>query len=407
MKAADKRTTSGDRKLYLFFFVSFFCIFAITSAGDTPYNYFIRLADALLHGRLYLNEAPVWLSELVPAGNEKWFVVQPPMPALLALPFVAFFGIDFPQQILAHIVGATIAVVSMMIAKVIVKKRSVMIWTALLTGVGTIMWYESATGSVWYLGQLTAALFLLLGIYETITKKRPFLVGLALGAAYLSRVHTILSILFFIHMLRDELFSATAFKSRRFIQTINWRKNIYFALGLGVFLSLNALYNFLRFGVIWDKGYFLIPGILNEPWFSKGMLNVAYMKDHLELLFVKLPLFSQEHPYIKPSWYGLAIWITTPAFLLALLAPMKNKAVWVSWISIFLIFLILSLRGGTGWTQFGYRYAIDFHAFLIFLTLLGIKKTGLKKYYWVLLFIGIIVNLWGVVWINKFGWVQF
>lgn len=349
----------------------------------------------------------MWLSELVPAGNQKWFVVQPPMPALLALPFVAFFGISFPQQVLAHIVGATIAVVSMMIAKVVVGKKSVMIWTALLTGVGTIMWYESATGSVWYLGQLTAALFLLLGVYETLTKKRPFMVGLALGAAYLSRVHTILSIVFFVYMLRDELFNIAALKTRRFMQVINWKKNIYFASGLGVFLFINALYNYLRFGVIWDKGYFLIPGILNEPWFSKGMLNIAYMRDHLELLFWKLPLFTSEHPYIKPSWYGLAIWITTPAFFVALRAPLKNKTVWVSWISILLIFLILSLRGGTGWTQFGYRYAIDFHAFLIYLTLLGIKKTGLKNYYWVLLFIGIVVNLWGVLWINKFGWVQF
>jgi hypothetical protein len=41
-----------------------------TKANPTPYNYFVRLADAFLHFRLYLLENPPWLNELVPfQGN--------------------------------------------------------------------------------------------------------------------------------------------------------------------------------------------------------------------------------------------------------------------------------------------------------------------------------------------------
>ena len=37
-----------------------------TSSDPTPFDYFVRLADAFLHGRLSLLEAPSWLNELVP-----------------------------------------------------------------------------------------------------------------------------------------------------------------------------------------------------------------------------------------------------------------------------------------------------------------------------------------------------
>jgi hypothetical protein len=58
-----------------------------------------------------------------------------------------------------------------------------------------------------------------------------------------------------------------------------------------------------------------------------------------------------------------------------------------------------------GWTQFGYRYAIDFYPFLTLLTIKGVTKTGLRWHHWLLLFIGILVNAWGVIFINKLGFV--
>lgn len=417
MKAPKRMAPTELKKLGVFVFIISFFIFFATSAGNTPHNYFTRLADALIHGRLYLTEAPSWLSEVVPVQPDKFYVVQPPMPAILAIPFVLFFGIEFPQQILAHLVGAAVAVAIMYLAYVITEQRRVAVFGALLGSIGTIMWFESATGSVWYLGQLVAVLFLLLGIIESITSKRPFLVGVFLGAAYLSRIHTVLSLPFYFIALKDQFFSeslisslnlSTLYKRRlSLLKQLKWKALLQFALGAGIFFLLNAVYNYARWGAIWDKGYFLIPGILDEPWFSKGMLNIAYIPDHLQLLFLRLPNIVQGFPYIQPSWYGLAIWLTTPLFLLTIKAPWKPLLTKMSWVAIGLIFLILGLRGGTGWTQFGYRYAVDFHAFLLYLLFLSIKRTGLKRYHWLLLIFGIMVNFWGVLWINKYGWVSF
>ncbi len=369
----------------------------VTSGGTTPFNYFTRLADAFLHGKYYITENPQWLSELIPAGLNKFYIVYPPMPAILSLPFVLIFGANFPQQILAHLLGAGIVILTILISYKIKKNKQLAMWSGALIGFGSIVWFLSSVGSVWYLGQISSAFFLTAAIYEVVTRKRPILVGLLVGAAYLSRIHVIITLPFFLYAIGIGLN----------INKQNIKKLFLVGLGLFPFFAFDAIYNLVRFGVPWDKGYFLIPGLLTEPWMSKGIINIAYIPNHLQLLFLQLPKFLNIPPYIEPSWYGLAIWITTPAFIFSLKASLKEKINLFAWLAIFSILFIVSIRGGTGWTQFGYRYAVDFYPFLMFLTIKGVSKNNLRWYHWLLLAVAIVVNLWGVLWINKFGWVSF
>lgn len=120
-----------------------------------------------------------------------------------------------------------------------------------------------------------------------------------------------------------------------------------------------------------------------------------------------MPKIISQVPYIIPSWNGLAIWITTPTFLLSLLAPIKKRLVKLAWLAIFLISIVIFSHGSTGFTQFGYRFAVDFYPFLILLTIIGAYKIKNKKIYPFLILLSFIVNLWGVLWINKFEWVDF
>ena len=392
MRPAPKTyTIFGMKKLVVLFFVFSFIIYFFTSAGRTPYDYFTRLSSAFLHGKYYITENPSWLSELVPGPYGRFYIIQPPMPAILAMPFVFLFK-NFEQQILAHILGASLIVLTMILSFRIKRDIKLALWSGLLIGIGSIIWYEASSGSVWYLGQITSAFFLTAALVESYGKRRPALIGFFLGATFLSRIHVILSLPFFLYVI---------FQNKK-----DFLKKL-FLLGLGMapFFLFNFLYNFLRFGSIFDKGYFLVPGIYSEPWFSKGMLNIAYIPEHLRILFLMLPKFLSKPPYIEPSWYGLAIWITTPAFIYVVFANIKENITKLSWLSIFLIFTLVSLRGGTGWTQFGYRYAIDFYPFLTLLTIKGVTKTGLRWHHWLLLFIGILVNAWGVIFINKLGFV--
>lgn len=389
---AKTYTMLGMKKIVFFLFVSSFFIYFITSAGKTPYDYFTRLADSFLNGKYYLAENPSWLSELIPAGANKFYVVYPPMPAALAVPFRFLFEGRFEQQYLAHMLGAGITTLTFLLSWSVKKNRRLAVWAAITVGFGSIVWFLSSSGSSWYLGQASSAFFLTAALFESLNKKRPFLVGLLLGASFLSRLHTILSLPLFLYLLR---------RKDRF-------KN-YSMLGLGIlpFIAFNFYYNFIRFGTIFDKGYLLIPGILSEPWYQNGLFSLSYIPNHLKIIFASFPKFLKEFPYIVPSWAGLSIWITTPAFIYSFLADTKEWVVRWSWLVIILIALVVFSHGTAGFTQFGYRFAVDFYPILMFLTIKGTAKTGLKWHHWTLLSIGIIVNLWGVLWINKFGWVSF
>lgn len=314
------------------------------------------------------------------------------MPAILAMPFRFIMGNKFEQQFLAHILGAGITIFTMLISWNIKRDKKLMIWTGLLTAFGNIVWYLSATGSSWYLGQVSAVFFLTTAIYESLNKKRLFLTGVLLGAAYLSRIEIALSFPLFLFLYRDK----------------NWFTNyLKIIIGALPFLMFDFYYNLIRFGVFWNKGYMLIPGVLDEVWYKNGLINPINIPNHIKILFLSLPKFSRTFPFLTPSWAGLAIWITTPAFIYSLFANFREKVVKASWLSIVAISLLIFSHGTTGFAQFGYRFAVDFYPILIFLTIKGVARNGLKWHHWFLLCLSIIVNLWGTLWINKFGWVGF
>jgi hypothetical protein len=391
-------------RIPLFLFIATLIIYYITSGGTTPYNYFVYLADAFLHGRLYLTEHPSWLGELVPV-NGKYYVIYPPMPALVILPFVAFRGMAFDQTLGSILIGSLNSVLVYMLVKKFFfednKRANMMaLWMAILFSFGTIYWYLASVGSSWYFAHVTAVFFLFWALNEVFGKRRPLLIGILLGAAYWSRLPIIFSILFFLLMLRDEWSNGAG----EYVKSSkkNYILSIFkFSLGIGIFVCLNFLYNYLRFGSISDMAYYLQPGMMNEPWTREGLFNLIYIPSHLEILLFKGPLFLSTFPYIQPSWAGMAIWMTTPAFIFALKSP-RDEITLACWSAIIPVALLVMSHGGTGFTQFGYRYAMDFYPFLLILTVRGM---ALNWYHKLFIGISILVNLWGVLWINKFGWV--
>ena len=372
--------------------VAVFIIYLATSGGATPYNYFTRLAVSFLHGKYYLETNPSWLNELIPIANGKFAVVYPPAPALAAIPFVLIFGPNFQQQILSQIMGALAAFVWGVIAYQKSGKKLTSLWIFLLASLGNIIWFLSANGSVWYTGQVSAFLFLTLAIYESINERRLTLTIIYFGLGVLSRLQVGLTLPLIIFLNWNQL--------------KHLKKFISFALGLLFFGVIYGVYNYLRFGSFVQTGYGLIPGVLNEPWYKNGLFSFSYTLSNLKAMFATFPIIKKSFPYIIPSWGGLSIWITTPAFVYALSASVKNAQNILSWISLFLIAIVIFAHGGTGFTQFGYRYAVDFYPLILFLIVNAVSKAKLKWHHWLLLSISILINLWGVLFINKFGFVS-
>lgn len=381
------------RKILFLLAIAVFVVYFTTSGGATPYDYFIRLATSFLHGKYYLDSNLGWLNELIPIANGRFAVVYPPTPAIIAIPFVLIFGPNFQQQIMSQIMGALAAFVWGLIAYQKSGKKLTSFWIFLLAAFGNIVWYMSSNGSVWYLGQVSAYLFLTLTIYESLNRKRIPILSLYFGLSVLSRLEVVLALPLIIYLNRDKFRKIKMFFS--------------FILGLSFFGIIYGIYNHLRFGSFLQTGYSLVPGILKEPWYQNGLFNPINIPNHLKIILLTLPKLISSFPFIEPSWAGLAIWITTPAFFYSLRANIKEKAVQFSWVSIILISLLIFSHGETGFTQFGYRFAVDFYPIILFLIVEALGKEKLKWHHWLLLFISIFVNLWGVLWINKFGWVGF
>jgi 4-amino-4-deoxy-L-arabinose transferase-like glycosyltransferase len=370
----------------LFFFLLAFFAYLFFSPGKTAYNHFTLLADAFIKGKLYITADAPWL-EKIPINSMDFYVANPPMPAIISIPFVLIFGKDFPQNYIAAIVGGLIVSLIVILSLRIKNDYKLAIWSGLLAGFGNIIWFMSSVGSVWYFGQLVACMFLFAAIVESFGKKRIGLVGILVGAAFLSRINTIVCIPIFIYLLKDKLKNL---------------KNIFLLISsVGIFILINALYNFARFGVFWDKGYLLIPGVSTEPWYKYGVENPIYIPNNLKVAFISLPKRIPNFPFFKPTWGGMAIELTTPAFIFSLFASIKDKLIRFTWLAILLISLTVFMHGETGYAQFGYRFAVDFYPFLFLLTIKGVSKGNLKWYHWLLLIVSIGVNAWGVILINK------
>jgi hypothetical protein len=394
LRNISKIATMPDRKiLYLLLFFMSFVIFWLSGEGHpTYYDYYVRLSDAFLHGRLYLLEQPSWLNELIPC-DKGFYVVYPPFPAVVMMPLVAVFGVSLNQTLVSVFVGSLCVVMACVVAKDVGNvEGSMHVWSAVLFGFGTIFWYLASVGSAWYLAHVMSVFFLFMAIHEFLNKRRLMLVGLLVGASYWCRLPTILTLIFFAIIV--------------FNQHWNVSKSVLPLLklfaGASFFVGLNMLYNFIRFGTPFDVAYWLIPGILDEPWFSEGLFSLSYIPCNLATILMGLPVFISELPFVLPRWTGMAIWITTPAFIYAFRSNRKEAITGACWLAIVAVASVIFCKGCSGW-GFGYRYAMDFYPFLYILTVKGMGER-IRWHHKVLIVLSVLVNLLGVVWVNKFGW---
>lgn len=378
--------------------------YSFSAVKTTPYDYFILLGKQLLQGKYYLEEAPPWLNELVPDPElDRWYVVYPPMPAITSIPFI-LLGIE-SQTTISIIIGLINIYLIFLITKRLYSKK-IGIYLALAFGLGTNHWFLATEGSAWYFSHICAVFFLCLSILVLNIKQKGNLLvasskplhwlfsGLFLGAAYWSRLPSILALPFFIFLIFQN-------RHKHFINREIIQKLAYFLAACSLFLALNFFYNYLRFGTIWDVAYTLIPGVLDEPWYKKGIFHYSYIPRNALFAISKLPLLYEKFPFIKPSIEGMSLLLTSP-FIITTLLLIKNAQKWtlmLSFVSIAMLLLAFS-HGGVGFSQFGYRYGLEAILFLL-LSLGQIFKNKITEITFILLLIiSVIINFWGIYFIR-------
>jgi hypothetical protein len=239
------------------------------------------------------------------------------------------------------------------------------------------------------------------------------------------------------------------------------------------------LLNYLRFDSPFETGYGYTEQLRQDYLqfvYPHGLFDISYIQRHPPIILEQMPLFQTSGPYILPTWSGMAIWATTPAFFLAYFPNIRreprlwipgavilalaaglilsraiaqawntdwatmdiphglqflpfwlmiavaigaavrfsDKLVIACWAAIIPTGLFIFTFAATGWSQFGYRYALDFTPFLWLLVARAIGD-DMKWHHLALIGTGVLVNLMGVLWIYQFGpnltngweWVRF
>jgi hypothetical protein len=230
------------------------------------------------------------------------------------------------------------------------------------------------------------------GLAEAGGRRRPWLIGLCLGLAGLSRLPSFLNAPLFLYLAfagTDAHFSVKEPLKNR-------RESLEKVVSFGSFLGACALgyitYNVARYGTFQDLGYYH-PNYFREPWFQRGRFDITYIPRHFRAIFLEHPSRLDRFPFFQPKSGGTALIITTPAFLYALRARLSTRTV-VAAITLFLVFIPLVLHGVTGWSQFGYRFALDALPSFWLLTASGMRER-LNPLKIALIAFCVLVNGWG------------
>jgi hypothetical protein len=370
--------------------VYFACSAPQTRSEHTPYNHFALQAEAWLRGRLDLGGPPPAYAH----GNDfalfdgKWFVPFPPFPAVLLVPFVAAAGSAegvADGRIFLLLAGIAPAVLFLALEKLRVRgdsersERDDLGLTALFA-FGSVYFFSAEQGTVWYAAHVVGAAFAALYLWTALGGQRAWQSGLFLALGFATRT----PLLFAAPLFVFELFRAclphdvapswrafSALDRPRFVRGL-----LLFALPIALILGLTFAHNAARFGDPFEPGYRYLAVAWRARIEKWGLFNYHYLARNLGVMLTSLPWLGSSTAPFRMSGHGLALWVTTPAYLWLLWPKLTRPLHWALVVTAAAVAVPTLLYQNSGWVQFGYRFSNDYAVFLFALLALGGRRFG-------------------------------
>jgi hypothetical protein len=347
---------------------------------SSPYNNYVLLAQALLHGHAWI----AWPGNYIDAlpFNGQYYIIEGPMPAVLLLPFVAIFG-TLNQTALAVVLGAVAIGAAFELGERFGVPLQTNVWVCAFLLAGTDLLWCAMLGDVWFIAHVCAVCFTMLALVELAGSKRAWLVALWAGCAILSRFDLVLALPVYAYLLGDRE-RVRSFASVLVPIAVVW---------IG--------YNLARWGTWYDIGY--------TAWYHQdqaGMptgspFRLQYFPYELWSFFIQAPQRIAAYPYLAPSISGVALTWTSPALVLAFFARKPVRWVVALWVAAALCAAPNFVYYVNGFAQFGMRHALDFEPFLVALIFLAARER-LPRWGMALMAYSMVVGLWGVWFWNSF-----
>jgi hypothetical protein len=381
--------------------------------GPSDNTHFVSLAESYLHRQLSV------VGDRPPGDNdwahyrEHWYVVFPPLPALVILPAVAIWHSALWDRLFwAIFAGLGPALLYVLLRRLREERGSGrsahedLALTALFA-FGSAYYYTAVQGTVWFAAHVVACPLIALYALWSLGARRPLLAGLALGLCIATRPSTGgLALLFVIEAL-DQTRAPLPVDPQASPLTRFWQwlrscstraaipKLALFALPILISVAISCWLNQRRFGDPFEVGY----RYLRIRWSARietwGLFNYHYLAKNLAVFLAALPWLSAAAPYLRVSRHGLALWVTTPQYLLVLWPKRRSVLLQALAISAASVALLDLCYQNSGWIQYGYRFSLDYSVLLCALLALGGRRFGLGFY--ALLLIACAINLFGAL----------
>lgn len=390
-----------------------FTSFAVARTDTPSKAYWAELADAFLNGRLYLKN-PATNHDLT-FYNGQWYVPNPPMPALVLVPFVAWLGLDAVNMtVVSAVIGALNALVMWLFLRACSEHGLVRLseagvdWLTLTFVIGTNHLWLVTLAQMWFVSQLLTVLFVGLACLATVRSRSPWLIGLLLGCAVLTRPNIFPMAIFLagIYLFLNEADGIN-------LRTIDWRRFLTWGAQAAVpalsCVFLLLFYNRIRFDDWFDFGYVTINGApyILEAVQRYGMFHPHFFAENFRVMLLRLPRVepvidnlatdSFAGFYLHPGVSGYSIFAMTPPLVYAFRRFRKNYWFAGAWLAILSSVVLLLMYHNTGAEQIGYRYLMDL-IFPVFLVMgLGMGERPSWRFQ-ALTWLGVLINFLSLYW---------
>jgi hypothetical protein len=237
-------------------------------------------------------------------------------------------------------------------------------WIATFVAFGSLLFFASTVGDSYYLAHSESFLALMAFLLEWRGRRRPWVLGAALGFSFLARATTLAAALPFGLMI--------LWRRRRDARAVV-AAAVAFGAPVALAGALFCWYNWLRFGSLLETGYgisYLVePALVADR--SAGIFSLVHVPENLRLFLVAPPNLAGFWP-VASRW-GMSMFLVSPALLLSAKAGLGGVETRLLWVAALLVAVPVFLYYGGGFVQYGFRYSLDFTPFLVALMAIGCR----------------------------------
>jgi hypothetical protein len=281
------------------------------------------------------------------------------------------------------------------------------LWLVALMALGTVTWYCSIRGSVWFTALVIGLTLHLAYLWFAEGARRPFWAGLCFGLGVATRTPLLFAGLF---LPLEALFpdGEAAWRRRggmaKALGQIAWFALPAAAIGAGL-----AWFNWIRWENPTEFGHLYLLEGTRGPTREHGLFNTVFLNNNLAAAVTNMPRLLATAPFVMVTRHGLGLLASSPALLALLGGPRlvadaprdglterrrRGLARNLGWTLAAVVVPGLVYQND-GWQQFAYRFSMDFMPLLLGIFALRVQhlSRGVKA----LIVLSIVVQAFGAV----------